>query len=235
MNEMTAQSKETKPHIRPLLGKSSKDALGRGARGELEPRPCLPPAFPSTRFAQRAACRPGCLPSSSGRSLPLRAGVPAAPAEGTGSRGDPLGHGAGAAATEGPKALESLLGVSPARAAGPPGKQLSGSFPRPRPRGRSRRRCSTAGARAAKDGPARRGRVSRPLGPGAALRVYPARGRSPRPPPCAPLTSFVLSHPRPPPPFPNSDSPAGPVAAAPAPAAVALGARSEARKTGATS
>lgn len=67
---------------------------------------------------------------------------------------------------------------------------------------------------AAEDGSVRaEGGVSPPALPaarrGAALGVYrgPA-ARSPRPPPCALLTSFILSHPRPPTPFPNSDSPA---------------------------
>lgn len=80
------------------------------------------------------------------------------------------------------------------------------------------------------------GGVSPPVAAGrTALGVYrgPA-ARSPRPPPCALLTSFILSHPRPPTPNPNSDSPRAASGSARS-SAVALQALNGARKTGATS
>lgn len=116
-----------------------------------------------------------------------------------------------------------------------------------RPRGRTRRRCSTGQAPSGRRRlRARRGLgLPAPLSPRRGAQCCPRpRARSPRPPraarslhpaPSALLTSFILSHPRPPTPFPNSDSPVGPVAAVPVPAAVALQAQSGARKTCATS
>lgn len=174
---------------------------------ELEPRPSWQCTFaPSPRFTS-----PSSSPASQGAPYPLPAGLQTLLIGGTSSRRrickrmEPA-----AAATPRQKPLESLLGFSPTRATAPRGKQLSRSLLRPptlRPLAAALQHRPGSGGRG--QPLARRGRgLPAPLGPlsGAGCLQRPA-ARSPRPPPCALLTSFILSHPLPPTPFPNSDSP----------------------------
>ena len=146
---------------------------------------------------------------------PLRGSLPALSRGSRPSQSEALAPGPGSA-----RGRSWLPQPPPAEA---PGKFARGSSPLPprphqasrspgrsrgcRLRGRSRRRCSTGRARAAEEGSVRAEGGSPRAARCAALRVYrdPA-ARSPRPPPCALLTSFILSHPCPPTPFPNSDS-----------------------------
>lgn len=241
MNETKAQRKETQPHSQPpSQATRTKDALGRAGRAgaELEPRPRSPPTFPLP--ARRPARAP--LPSPPAPAPPPRRPLRAlltAPSWGS-RRCQPGGTGSQARTRPGdgarrrshppppaPKPLESLLGGLSVRAAAPLSRSPAASrcLPRPPPPRPLPAALQHGRARRPRTAPcAPRAGSPRPLGPrrGAALGVYrgPA-ARSPRPPPCALLTSFILSHPRPPTPFPNSDSP-GRVAAAPAPAAVAV-------------
>lgn len=219
MNETNAQSQEPQPHSHtaaPLPGNTNEGCPGAGRAGaELEPRPRSPSTFPlparrPTRgFSARSPPRP---PPAAAH--PLSAGAPDAPCRRHRlPGGDQPGDGARCRSHPRTEAARKFARGLAVCAAAPLGKPLSGSPRRRRPRGRSRRRCSTGRARRPRTAPcAPRAGSPRPLGQrrGAALAVYrgPAAARSPRPPPCALLTSFILSHPRPPTPFPNSDSPA---------------------------
>lgn len=199
-----------------MLAKPSKDALGWRARGPDRNRVSVvgPPPH-STRLAGRAAPHPSSpAPSRSGRRSPAPRPRRQRPA------GDLPADGAPAAATRKLKPLQSLLRVSPSRAAVPRRELLSGSLPRPPPPGRSRQRCSTGGARAA---PCAQGGESPPH--------WARRGAGclPRPRPALParrLRAPDIIHsrsPAPAPSLPNSDSPR-PRAAGPAPREVAGGA-----------
>lgn len=146
---------------------------------------------------------------------PLRCSLPALSPGSRPSQPEALAPGPGSA-----RGRSWLPQPPPAEA---PGKFARGSSPLPP---RPTRQAALRVARAAAASEAALGGAAAPAGLGrprkapcapragsprsarcAALRVYrgPA-ARSPRPPPCALLTSFILSHPCPPTPFPNSDS-----------------------------
>lgn len=105
-----------------------------------------------------------------------------------------------------PKPLESLLGISPPCATAPRGKQVPAPPAAAAPEAALGGAAAPAGIRGRGRPLARRGRgLPAPLGPRRSAGCL-QRPRGPLSPPCALLTSFILSHPHPPTPFPNSDS-----------------------------
>lgn len=183
---------------------------------ELEPRPRSQSTMPSPRCARRTAFQPILLPGPSGAPYPLSPGAPDLPGRthqlpgpGSASGRSPLPQPQpqpppAEAAVKFARGL-ALSCLGPAREAPP------GSLPRlPLPRPLSAALQHRPGSGCRRTAPCARRAGSPRSARAAALGVYrgPA-ARSPRPPPCALLTSFILSHPCPPTPFPNSDSPGG--------------------------
>ena len=186
---------------------------------ELEPRPRSQSTLAHPRYARRAAFQPILPRQPLGRSLPALS---------WGSRPSQrkaLAPPPGSARGRSPQPPPPQM--PPAEAAGKFTRGLALSCLGPAREAALRVPPAAAAFEAAFSGAAVPARLGRPRtapcgrGRGLPAQLSPRHGarclprprgpaaRSPRPPPCALLTSFILSHPRPPTTFPNSDSPGG--------------------------
>lgn len=181
---------------------------------ELEPRPRSQSTMPSPRCARRTAFQPILLPGPSGAPYPLSPGAPDLPGRthqlpgpGSASTRSPLPQPQPPPAEAAVKFARGLAlsCLGPAREA-PPGSLPW--LPLPRPLSAALQHRPGSGCRGRLLARGGRGLPAQPA-PRRSVFTAAPRPALPRPPPCALLTSFILSHPCPPTPFPNSDSPGG--------------------------